>query len=301
MESASTWSLATYRVNGDEHAGILHEDGSLVTTEALRAHAGLAELLREWEEVSPTLRDSGVDDGELVEGAELVAPIRFPPKLVCAGANYGSHVAEMGVSLDGRSSLSPFFFLKPATTTVIGPGAPIRIPASPEAQVDWEAELGVVIGREARRITAEDAPAHVAGYTILNDLSGRAAHRRSDPLAPPFEFDWLASKGCDTFCPMGPGLTPAWLVEDPHELAIRLWVNGDLKQDGVTGDMLVGIWDLIAAASEIMTLEPGDVIATGTPSGVGKPRGEFLSPGDEVAIEISGIGRLVNPVIADTE
>lgn len=298
MESATSWSLATYRLNGDERAGILRPDGTLVRTEALRAHAGVAELLRAWEEVAPALRESGPEGGELVEGAELVAPISFPPKLICAGANYASHLAEMGVSFDGRTDLRPFFFLKPATS-VIGPGAPIRIPASDDLQVDWEAELGVVIGRRARGLAAGEAPAHVAGYTILNDVSARVAHRRSAPLAPPFEFDWLASKGRDTFCPMGPGVTPAWLIEEPHELAIRLWVNGELKQDGATDDMLVGIWDLIAAASELMTLEPGDVIATGTPSGVGKPRGEFLSPGDEVAIEIPGIGRLSNPVTAD--
>lgn len=299
MSSAIPWSLATYRANGREHAGALREDGALVTTAALREHAGLLALLHAWDEVSPTLRGWDPSTGEVVEEAELVAPIRFPAKLVCAGANYGSHIAEMGVSLDGREGLTPFFFLKPATTAVIGPGAPIRVPESPSVEVDWEGELGVVIGSRTRRISASEAPEHVAGYTILNDLSARALHRRSNPLAPPFEFDWLASKGCDTFCPMGPGVIPAWLIDDPHELRIRLWVNGDLKQDGVTGDMLVGIWDLIAAASEIMTLEPGDVIATGTPSGVGKPKGEFLSPGDEVAIEIAGIGRLVNPVTGD--
>lgn len=296
--SRSPWALVSYRNGGREQAGILRDDGTVVSHPLLQAYTGALEPLRDWAGAESALREIDPSDGEVVEQADLLAPIRFPNKVICAGANYGSHLEEMGVSLNGQRPPSPFFFLKPASNTVIGPGASIRMPASGEAEVDWEAELAVVIGRPTRAITAAEAPTSVAGYTILNDLSARAAHRRDDPLAPPFEFDWLSSKGRDTFCPMGPGVTPSWFVDDPQALRIRLWVNGELKQDGDTADMLVGIWDLVAAASEIMTLEPGDVIATGTPSGVGKPRGEFLGPGDEVAIEIDGLGRLVNPVEA---
>jgi 2-keto-4-pentenoate hydratase/2-oxohepta-3-ene-1,7-dioic acid hydratase in catechol pathway len=162
--------------------------------------------------------------------------------------------------------------------------------------VDWEAELAVVIGRGGRGISAASAREHVAGYAIVNDISARGRHKRPAPLAPPFTFDWLGSKGSDSFCPMGPGIAPDWLIDDPHDLAIRCWVNGELKQDGSTRNMLNDSWRLIEAVSAFITLEPGDVIATGTPAGVGVARGEQLADGDEVAIEIAGIGRLVNPV-----
>lgn len=294
MNDAAPWSLITYRAEQRDRVGALRSDGDVVCIDSLTEYDGLIDLLGSWTDVTPTLRAWDADRATPLNGVELVAPIRFPGKLICAGANYGSHLAEMGISLDGKTP-SPFFFLKPPSSTVIGPREAIRIPAS-DGQVDWEAELAVVIGRQAHAITAEQAPEFVAGYTIVNDLTSRSRHRRADPLAPPFEFDWLASKGRDSFCPMGPGVTPSWFVEDPHQLALRLWVNGELKQDGATSDMLVGVWDLVASASEIMTLHPGDVIATGTPPGVGAATGEFLAPGDEVAIEIPGLGRLVNPV-----
>jgi 2-keto-4-pentenoate hydratase/2-oxohepta-3-ene-1,7-dioic acid hydratase in catechol pathway len=205
----------------------------------------------------------------------------------------------MGGTVD-QGVLDPYFFLVPATT-IIGPGDPIEVPIDAGAMVDWEGELAVVIGQHARNVSVENAPACVAGYTICNDVSARGLHRRTSYAAPPFEWDWLRSKGRDTFLPMGPSITPSWLVDDPHDLQLRVWVNGALKQDARTSDLIVDIWQLVAAASAFATLEPGDVITTGTPAGVGAPRGEYLRPGDVVTVEIERLGRLTNPVRAEPE
>jgi 2-keto-4-pentenoate hydratase/2-oxohepta-3-ene-1,7-dioic acid hydratase in catechol pathway len=296
MTSDGSWSLATYVLDGETHAGARLEDGTVVACDELREYRGLIDAVADWQTVTARLRGWTPDGAAAVAGAELTAPLLYPGKLLCAGANYRTHIQEMGISLDGRASIEPFLFLLPSANSIIGHGETIHIPAATDAKVDWEAELAVVIGKAGRNISREDASGHVAGYTILNDVSARGPHRRSDPLGPPFEWDWLASKGRDTFNPMGPGLVPAWLVGDPHELHIRLWINDDIKQDTSTNDMISDVWDLIAYASAVVRLEPGDVIATGTPAGVGLPRGEFLSAGDCVTIEISKIGRLVNPV-----
>jgi 2,4-diketo-3-deoxy-L-fuconate hydrolase len=291
------WSLVTYRgpFDAEDRAGILRADGAVVGAAPLEGARGLVEVMDHWAASEAALRSFDPSTAEPVEGAVVLAPLRFPRKLICAGANYGKHLQEMGVS-SIPPGLRPYFFLLPPTTTIIGPSDPVLIPGDPAARVDWEAELAVVIGRRTRTVTADEARSRVAGYTILNDISARGYHRREPALAPPFSYDWLGSKGLDTFCPLGPGVTPCWQVADPHDLHIRLWRNEELKQDGSTGDMLIGIWELIAAASAVMTLEPGDVLATGTPAGVGVARGEALQPGDRLAIEITGLGRLENPV-----
>ena len=216
--------------------------------------------------------------------------------MLCAGANYYAHLAEMGVERP-TGPVDPYFFFKPPTTSVIGPDEEILLPARPGRMIDWEVELGVVIGRRATDVTVEQARDHVAGWTVVNDVTSREQLARTDPVAPPFAHDWMRAKAGDASCPMGPGIVPDWLVGDPQRIALRLSVNGVVKQDSSTADMVTGIWHLIAAASAFVTLEPGDVIATGTPAGVGFPRGEFLAPGDEVVAEIDGIGRLRNPVI----
>jgi 2-keto-4-pentenoate hydratase/2-oxohepta-3-ene-1,7-dioic acid hydratase in catechol pathway len=191
---------------------------------------------------------------------------------------------------------APYFFLKPPTTTVIGPHDTIVLPDRPGRRIDWEAELGVVIGRRAHDLDESGVAACVAGYTVVNDVSARDRLSRKDAVAPPFGFDWTSAKGEDTFCPTGPGVTPAWFVDDPQDLRITLSVNGVVKQDSSTADMTNSAFAVVAAASRIMTLEPGDIVATGCPAGVGAPRGEFLQPGDEVVVEIGDLGQLRNPV-----
>jgi 2-keto-4-pentenoate hydratase/2-oxohepta-3-ene-1,7-dioic acid hydratase in catechol pathway len=192
----------------------------------------------------------------------------------------------------------PWFFCVPPTTTIVGPGEEVLIPADPAARVDWEAELAVVIGAPLRDAEPEQARAAIAGYTILNDISARGLSRPATPLAPAMTIDWVRSKAQDTFSPMGPGILPAWLVQPDQPLRIRMWLNGELRQDSTTQDMIFDVPTLLSALSRTLTLAPGDVVATGTPAGTGVASGRFLADGDVMEIAIDGIGRLRNPVRA---
>jgi 2-keto-4-pentenoate hydratase/2-oxohepta-3-ene-1,7-dioic acid hydratase in catechol pathway len=290
------WSLVSYVTKaGDERAGALAGER---VVELPMAACGVLELVERWADVEPELKMFDPDSAPVVKDATLQLPLRYPRKVLCSGTNYYAHMREMKViRADGAH---PYFFLKPPTTSLVGPGEPIVVPADPAARVDWEAELAVVIGRRARHIREADALEYVAGYSAFNDVSLRGPHRVQHPIGEPFQWDWLASKGADRSTPLGPGIRPAFQVADPQRLDLRLWVNGDLKQQANTSDMIDGVSALIAAASEILTLEPGDVIATGTPDGVGLPRGEFLRPGDVVEMEVADFGRLTNPVVAES-
>ena len=290
------WSLVSYRTDAKEmRAGALM-DGRVV--ELPVAACGVLELVERWAEVEPALATFDPSAAAYIEDAKLDLPLRYPRKVLCSGANYRSHMREMKVNRpDGAL---PYFFLKPPTTSLVGPGQPIVVPADPGAKVDWEAELAVVIGRRARHVSESDALNYVAGYSAINDISLRGPHRVQHPIGEPFQWDWLASKGADQSTPLGPGIRPAFLTGDPQQLDLRLWVNGDLKQEANTSDMVVSVAALIAAASDLVTLEAGDVIATGTPAGVGLPRNEFLHPGDLVEMEVGDFGRLSNPVVAET-
>jgi 2-keto-4-pentenoate hydratase/2-oxohepta-3-ene-1,7-dioic acid hydratase in catechol pathway len=291
----NSWSLVTYRTaSGEERAGAFHERR---VVELPIAACGALELIERWSEVEPVLKTFDPAEAAEVAGAELALPLRYPHKVLCSGTNYYGHMREMGVKRS--EGARPYFFLKPPTTALIGPGQAIVVPADPGAKVDWEAELAVVIGRRGRHIKESEALSYVAGYSAINDVSLRGPHRVQNPIGEPFQWDWLASKGADQSTPLGPGIRPAFLVEDPQRLDLRLWVNGHLKQEANTSDMIDGVAALVAAASEILTLEPGDVIATGTPHGVGLPRGEFLRPGDLVEMEVADFGRLSNPVIGE--
>jgi 2-keto-4-pentenoate hydratase/2-oxohepta-3-ene-1,7-dioic acid hydratase in catechol pathway len=290
-----TWSLVSYRNGPDTAVGLMEPDGTVRALPRF-TRSTLLGLLDRWEMVGGELRGLTPADLAPVPDAQLDIPIRFPRKVICAGANYFGHLAEMGVAAPDPVG-APYFFLKPPTTTVIGPGAAIVLPDRPDRRIDWEAELGVVIGRRARDVDERHAIGHIAGYISVNDVAARDRLERPDAVSPPFGFDWTSAKAEDTFCPMGPGVTPAWFIGDPQDLRIRLSVNGSVKQDSSTADMMNGTFALVAAASRIMTLEPGDVIATGSPAGVGVARGEFLQPGDEVTIEIGGLGVLRNLVV----
>lgn len=207
--------------------------------------------------------------------AHLLAPV-FPTKVVGVGRNYADHAAERGVEVPAE----PVIFLKPATA-VIGPEAPVVLP--PEAEeVHHEAELAVVVGRVAHRVAAEDAGAFILGYTAANDVSARDLQRR--------DGQWGRAKGFDTFCPLGPAIETE---VDPGDLAISCSVNGEIRQQATTADMVFGVAELFAFISRVMTLLPGDVILTGTPAGTGP-----LRPGDRMEVAIERIGALRNPVVA---
>lgn len=234
-------------------------------------------------------------------GAKLASPLPRPGKILALAGNYRAHRAEGGVASPEPEQALPEVFCKPATS-VVGPDEAIKLPGLPVAATDYEGELGVVIGRTASRVSEADAMSYVAGYLCLNDVSGRSLapgfERSPDLLARAKFFDWIIGKWCDTFCPMGPWLVTADEVADPMALTLVTRVNGEQRQITSTGEMIHSIVRTIAWCSTMMTLEPGDVIATGTPAGVGSASGRFLKDGDVVEVEINGLGILRNPVKA---
>jgi 2-keto-4-pentenoate hydratase/2-oxohepta-3-ene-1,7-dioic acid hydratase in catechol pathway len=295
-----SWSLATYAADAIVGLGVLRPDGTLVAPADLKRWATAMELLADWPAAEPVLRDLDLTDAPPVEADSLLAPLRWPRKVICAGVNYRRHMREMGGEIPA-GGWRPFFFLKAPTTSVIGPHDPIVVKDTARARYDWEAELAVVIGTAGKDIDAERAVAHVAAYCVANDITARGYHHRDVAPADAFAYDWFAAKSMEGSLPLGPGLTPAFLVPDPQDLRLRLWVNGELQQDESTADMVSPVAELIAAASEVVTLEPGDVITTGTPSGVGAGRGRYLRGGDIVRVTIDGLGTLENTVIDPTE
>lgn len=223
----------------------------------------------------------------------LLAPIPRPRKNIFGiGLNYTEHVAESARSLDTSNELpqQPVIFSKPPTA-VVAWNDPIRHNAKVTQQLDWETELAVIIGSTARHVAEADALNHVFGYTVINDVSARDCRRAGQ---------WIVSKGQDSFAPMGPCIVTADEIGDPHNLDILTHVNGVEKQNSNTRFMLFNVPQLIADISSVMTLEPGDIIATGTPAGVGAGRTpqEFMWPGDVVECTVEGIGTLRNPIVA---
>ncbi len=292
-DGVDTWTLVAVQGAG---AGAMTADGVVHELPGDLSRHTVLDLIRQWDEVIARI-DGWHPAGEGIGDCLLDPPLVYPPKVLCAGANYLKHLAEMGVPPPG-DEWTPFFFLKPPTTTVIGPDADIMVDWSDDLNLDWEAELAVVIGRGGKHIAEADALDHVAGYAVVNDVSARGPHHRPNSPAPPFEWDWLASKCGDGFCPIGPGIVPSFLIEDPQNLRLELRVNGELKQREHTSDMISSVAELIAAASTAVTLEPGDVIATGTPSGVGAGAGTFLEPGDVVRVSATSVGSIENTVVA---
>jgi 2-keto-4-pentenoate hydratase/2-oxohepta-3-ene-1,7-dioic acid hydratase in catechol pathway len=216
-----------------------------------------------------------------------VLPIERPGKIVCVGLNYRDHAEEQGAPLPE----APLLFAK-WQNALIGPGDPILIPPV-VTKCDYEAELGVVIGTRIRNASPDNALDSVAGYTCVNDVSARDLQFA--------DGQWTRGKSPDTFCPVGPRLVPRDDVPDPQQLAIRAVLNGETMQESSTSNMIFGVAALIAYITRTITLEPGDLIATGTPAGVGAFRTPpvFMQPGDEITIEIEGIGTLTNPVAAE--
>ncbi len=216
----------------------------------------------------------------------LLAPVPRPGKIIAVGLNYRDHAIETKMEIPS----SPVIFAK-FTTSINGPDAPVVLPSSEDVQLDYEAELAVVIGRRCKRVSANDAMQYVAGYMPLNDVSARK-----------WQFadkQWVRGKSCDTFCPTGPWLTLSDEVPDPHRLKIQTRVNGTTLQDSNTSELIFGVPALIEFISASITLEPGDIIATGTPAGVGVFRKPpiFLKAGDVVEVEIEGLGTLRNTIV----
>lgn len=291
-----TWGLCTI----EDAQGVIRPAAYRIADEVVVElpvnYSSTLQLLDDWLRASQILRTFDPMTAPVVEGAHLQAPLLYPRKVFGAGANYSDHLMEM-TGNEPQADFVSWFFVSPPTTTVIGTNADVLISPDPEHKVDWEAELAVVIGRRTRDVDVDDVEQHIAGFMVVNDITARGLLPRTVFPAPPFAFDWIAAKSQDTFWPMGPAIVPAWLVADPDDLDIRLWVNDELKQDGNSSNLIIGWRQLVSDLSHHITLEPGDVIATGTPAGVGAPHGTFLHGGDRVRVEISGLGTLTNRIV----
>jgi len=307
---ASEYRLLSYAEDGKAKAGVLVGERVVPAATLLPGvdvdTSSVLGLLRAWPTVHPRLHAAAhnlkTGEGIPLAQVKLLAPILYPGALYCAGANYWDHLeemAEIAKRVTGKAPAmvkgkDPYFFMKTTAASIIGTKTPARLPPF-SSQVDWEAELGVVIGTTCRNVAEANAFDVVAGYLIVNDLSARDLMKRE---GTPFAMDWVGQKCFEDAAPMGPWLTPAAYVRDPNDLPIKLWVNGVLKQNSNTGRLVHGIAEQIVYLSRHFTLFPGDVIATGTPAGVGMPRGEFLKVGDEVRIAVGGCGELVNSMVA---
>jgi 2-keto-4-pentenoate hydratase/2-oxohepta-3-ene-1,7-dioic acid hydratase in catechol pathway len=273
--------LVSYEVGGS--TGVAVRVGSELRP---TGYGSIVELLAEGEAGLERARRAQESD-DRVEGARLLAPIPRPAKLLFAGVNYYSHVEEVAGAM---VPAEPFFFAK-LPSSVIASGEAIVVPA--ESSVDYEGELAVVIGRRTRTVARSAALDHVLGYTIVNDVSARDVQFGRDQLT--------LGKGFDTFCPMGPEIVLTDEIRDPSALTLTTHVNDEVRQSASTSDLIFDVAQLLEHASAGITLEPGDVISTGTPAGVGYFRNPrlVLVPGDVIRVEIDGIGELINPVVAD--
>jgi 2-keto-4-pentenoate hydratase/2-oxohepta-3-ene-1,7-dioic acid hydratase in catechol pathway len=285
------------------HAGIIDGDTVIDLARAnkmlsLTVPTNIQDIIEQYTSMQPQLRSilAAAQEQQLSEAitaltdVTLLAPIPRPRKnIMCIGVNYSEHARETAAHREhgGKPPTAPVIFTK-APTTVNSPYGTIEIDPNVSTAIDWEVELGVIIGKRGKNIAAEQAMNYVFGYTVINDVTARDLQTRHK--------QFFKGKSLDGSCPMGPWIVTADDIVDPQNLALRLRVNGVTKQEGNTGQMIFAIPELIATLSLGMTLEPGDIIATGTPSGVGfsRPTPEFLHPGDIMESEIEGIGTLRN-------
>lgn len=277
--------LCRYGAPGAEKPGLVDGDGRLRDLSGIRADIGPREISPEGIAALAAVDPASLPE---VEGRpRFGVPYSGMGKFICIGLNYSDHAAEAGMAVPDE----PIIFLK-APSALSGPDDPIIQPPH-STRLDWEVELGVVIGTTARHVNAADALDFVAGYCVVNDVSERAFQMQSS--------QWDKGKGCDTFGPVGPFLVTRDEVPDPQNLDMRLDVNGRRMQSGNTRTMIFGVREIVAYCSRYMTLLPGDIIATGTPPGVGmgmKPEPVWLHPGDVVELEIAGLGRQRQQVTA---
>jgi 2-keto-4-pentenoate hydratase/2-oxohepta-3-ene-1,7-dioic acid hydratase in catechol pathway len=229
----------------------------------------------------------------------LRSPIQRPNKFFLLAGNYAAHIEEGGGKALAQRESFPYVFMKPPTTTINHPGAPFYIPKVSPTHIDWELELGVVIGKDCHGVSAGEAAKYIAGYTVVNDISDRHYRPNPERVKRPKDtfFDWLHGKWHDGSAPIGPCICPAEDIGDPQNLKLQLTVNGNVEQDSNTADMIFPVADVIAFITRGITLERGDIISTGTPSGVGSGKNKFLNPGDRVDATIEKIGTLTTPIV----
>ena len=302
----ASFRLLSYQSSDGPRAGIAVRDKvyDLATLTGRAAYQSVIGMLEDWANAKPLIEEmAGETAGKFsrrLDEVALLAPVLYPPTIYCAGANYSDHVANMARIQNipnepdpHELGLNPWHFIK-VSRCAVGTGDPVELISQ---KLDWEAELALVIGAKVKHVALADALSCVAFYTIANDLSARDLTARPHIAAQsPFKYDWIGQKVFDGACPMGPWLVPASEIADPQKLAIKLWVNDVLKQDSNTSRMIFTAAEQIAHLSSRITLYPGDIVLTGTPSGVGAERGEFLKHGDTVKISIEKIGDLVTPI-----
>jgi len=296
--------LGTYSTAASEPRACVLVGDAIVDIGAASAGAlpsDLGALLRAegWKHRLEALVASEPDPSHALADVHLCAPIAHPGKILAAAGNYQAHVDEGGGVRVDTSVRTPRVFSKPSTT-LVGPSDPVVLPNISD-EVDWELELAVVIGRPAKEVSIDEALDHVAGYAVFNDISARSMkwgiENREVHDWDRF-FDWLSGKWVDSFAPMGPWIVTTDEIPDPQALPLRLELNGEVYQDDTTAAMIFDCRQLIAHCSRFTTLEPGDVIATGTPAGVGVASGRFLVPGDVMVGTVEGLGTQRTPVIA---
>jgi 2-keto-4-pentenoate hydratase/2-oxohepta-3-ene-1,7-dioic acid hydratase in catechol pathway len=265
-------------LDGDAAVAVVEQDGAYLPLDCPKG-SGLRDLIADGTPLKPR------PGGQPHPTQRLVAPLA-PGKIVAIGLNYLDHLRETGMDAPAR----PLIFAK-FPTSVVGPGAAIEFDRAVTERVDWEGELAAVVGRRMRNVSEDDALDHLFGYTVANDVSARDVQFA--------DSQWVHGKSLDTFCPLGPAIVTADEVPDPQALRLRTRVNGEVVQESSTGEMIFGVAELLAFCSRSFTLEPGDVLLTGTPWGCG----EFVDPqrsladGDVVEVEIEGLGSLRNPVV----
>ncbi|WP_313802485.1 fumarylacetoacetate hydrolase family protein [Sphingobium sp.] len=266
------------------------------------AYQTMLGVLEDWQAAdaffAAKAEDGAGEESKPLSDVRILAPILYPGQIWAAGANYQDHIGEMedseyaAVNAKTVAGGRAWHFAKSSRGAIVGHGSLNPLPYYSQ-KVDWEIELAVVIGRPAYRVSAEDALDYVAGYTIANDLSARdfVAREGIDP-ASPFRYDWLSHKGFQGACPMGPFIVPARSIADPQNLDLKLWIGDELMQDSNTKHMIFSIAEQIEEISARITMYPGDVILTGTPSGVGMGRNRWLQTGEQLRLSIQDIGEL---------
>jgi 2-keto-4-pentenoate hydratase/2-oxohepta-3-ene-1,7-dioic acid hydratase in catechol pathway len=293
------FSLASLLIDGAPHPAIgLSGDYWLFPATLTATYPNLKTVFEDWTAAFAKLQtfaaDCARDPGaaQRVPGsmAKLDLPVRFPNKLVGVGANYIDHLAEMGLP-EIRYDPMPIFFMPP-TTCLVGPGRTVIKPQTTE-QFDWEIELTIVVGAKLKNATLEEARAAIAGYTVGLDMSARDLIQ----IGPPFYVDLVRGKAQDTMCPCGPVIMPSAFIDDVTQLALKLWVNGELRQDSNTSNMIFSLEEILSHVSKYVTLEPGDFVTTGSPAGSGVHHHYFLKGGDQIRAEIEGVGTLEVEII----
>lgn len=316
-----SYRLLSYSTPSGPRAGLLVGGDKVVDlADAIELHGGrtsftgasVRETLDHWDEAKtllPRLASAFSGNSAIAQSAKplaeikLLAPILYPGALFGATANYTDHLREMKMGeAPDKTKTRPCFFLKTTEHSIIGSGEAAHLRPA-QAMVFWEGELGVVIGKRARSVKKEQALDYVAGYVNVLDLSDATdqAARRQDIYGSRFGIDWFRTKCFDGAAPMGPWITPADDVPDPQNLALKTVTKGEVMQNSNTANMVFTVAEQIEYLSERLTLRPGDVIATGTCLGVGRPRGLFLQQGDEVVLTIGNLGTLRTPIVRDSE